>query len=231
MDELLKALDYFGVVVFAISGGLTAARKGMDLVGFALIGTVTGIGGGTLRDLLLDKPVYWLTEWEYVLMTVLAAWAVFFFARMPPFLGRPPSGSPGGDPRFAPDESVAFTPRLQVMLNWADAVGLAVFSLIGAQAALASGTSPFIAVVMGMMTASFGGLIRDMLCNEPPMILHREVYASAAAAGATVFVVLHELAAPALLTLTAGFLAALVVRGLGIVYGLHLPAFPKSDHS
>lgn len=207
MDELLKALDYFGVVVFAISGGLTAARKGMDLVGFALIGTVTGIGGGTLRDLLLDRPVYWLTEWEYVLMTVLAAWFVFFFAR-------------------------AFTHRMaEAWLNWADAVGLAVFSLIGAQAALAAGTSPFIAVVMGMMTASFGGLIRDMLCNEPPMILHREVYASAAVAGATVFIVLHELAAPALLTLAAGFLVALVVRGLGIVYGLHLPAFPKNDNA
>ena len=205
MDELLKALDYFGVVVFAISGGLTAARKGMDLVGFALIGTVTGIGGGTLRDLLLDKPVYWLSEWEYVLMTVLAAWAVFFFAR-------------------------AFNNRMAgALLNWADAVGLAVFSLIGTQAALASGTSPFIAVVMGMMTASFGGLIRDMLCNEPPMILHREVYASAAVAGSTVFIILHELAAPALLTLAAGFFAALIVRGMGIVYGLHLPAFPKSD--
>lgn len=203
MDELLKALDYFGVVVFAISGGLTAARKGMDLVGFALIGTVTGIGGGTLRDLLLDRPVYWLTEWEYVLLTVLAAWSVFLFAR-------------------------AFTTRMATAwLNWADAVGLAVFSLIGAQAALAAGTSPFIAVVMGMMTASFGGLIRDILCDEPPMILHREVYASAAVAGAAVFVALHELAAPALLTLAAGFGTALVVRGLGIVYGLHLPAFPK----
>jgi len=207
MDELLKALDYFGVVVFAISGGLTAARKGMDLVGFALIGTVTGIGGGTLRDLLLDKPVYWLTEWEYVLLTVLAAWSVFLFAR-------------------------AFTTRTaSAWLNWADAVGLAAFSLIGAQAALAMGTSPFIAVVMGMMTASFGGLIRDMLCGEPPMILHREVYASAAAVGATVFVVLHELAMPALPTLVAGFLAALGIRGLGIVYGLHLPAFPKVNQT
>ncbi|MGB9670752.1 MAG: trimeric intracellular cation channel family protein [Halothiobacillaceae bacterium] len=205
MDELLKALDYFGVVVFAISGGLTAARHGMDLVGFALIGTVTGIGGGTLRDLLLDKPVYWLTEWEYVLLTVLAAWSVFLFAR-------------------------AFTSRAAAAwLNWADAVGLAAFSLIGAQAALAVGTSPFIAVVMGMMTASFGGLLRDILCNDPPMILHREVYASAAALGAIVFVVLHELAAPALLTLTAGFFTALIVRGLGIVYGLHLPAFPRSE--
>ena len=206
MDDLLRVLDYFGVVVFAISGALTAARKGMDLVGFALIGTVTGIGGGTLRDLLLNKPVYWLTDWEYVLMTVLAAWAVFFFAR-------------------------AFTTRMATSaLNWADAVGLAVFSLIGAQAALAAGTSPFIAVVMGMMTASFGGLIRDLLCDEPPMILHREVYASAAVAGAAVFVVLHELAAPDLLTLTAGFFAALIVRGLGIVYGWHLPAFPKSEN-
>jgi uncharacterized membrane protein YeiH len=159
-----------------------------------------------LRDLLLNKPVYWLTDWEYVLMTVLAAWAVFFFAR-------------------------AFTTRMAAsVLNWADAVGLAVFSLIGAQAALAAGTSPLIAVVMGMMTASFGGLIRDLLCDEPPMILHREVYATAAAAGALVFVLLHEIAAPDVLTLLAGFFSALVLRGLGIVYGWHLPAFPKSEN-
>ncbi len=205
MDELLKALDYFGVVVFAISGALMAARKGMDLVGFALIGTVTGIGGGTLRDLLLDKPVFWLSDWEYVLLTVLSAWGVFLFARL-------------------------FTSRTAAAwLTWADAVGLAAFSLIGAQAALALGTSPFIAVVMGMMTASFGGMIRDLLCGEPPMILHREVYASAAAAGAIVFVVLHGLHAPALASLAAGFFTALTLRGLGIVYGLHLPAFRRDE--
>lgn len=203
MDDLIKFLDYFGVVVFAISGGLIAARKGMDLVGFALIGTITGIGGGTLRDLLLDKPVYWLTECEYVLLTIIASWAVFFFAR-------------------------AFTPRLQSLLNWADAVGLAAFAMIGAQAALAAGTSPLIAVIMGMMTASFGGLLRDIVCGDRPLILHREVYATAAALGAAVFTLLHELGAPAVITLIAGFSTALVLRGLGIVYGLHLPAFPTA---
>ncbi len=204
MEELIRVLDYFGVVVFAVSGALTAARKGMDLVGFALIGTITGIGGGTLRDLLLDRPVFWLSAHEYVLLTLFAAWSVFFFGR-------------------------AFTPRLRSALDWADAVGLSAFAVIGAQAALASGTSPLIAVIMGMMTASFGGLLRDMICGEPPLILHREVYASAAAAGAAVFTLLHEWPAPPVVTLAAGFGVALGLRGLGIIYGLHLPAFPQRD--
>ena len=90
---LIQWLDYAGVAVFALSGGITAARKRLDPVGFALIGTVTGIGGGTLRDLLLDRPVYWITQWEYLVITLLAAWAVFVWGRFAPRPARPCAGA------------------------------------------------------------------------------------------------------------------------------------------
>ena len=207
---LIQWLDYAGVAVFALSGGITAARKRLDPVGFALIGTVTGIGGGTLRDLLLDRPVYWITQWEYLVITLLAAWAVFVWGRFAPRPARPV--------------------RWSRLLDWADAVGLSVFALIGAQAALSAGANGFIAVVMGMMTASFGGLLRDILCNEIPMILHREIYASAAAAGAAVYVLGLKVGWPHDPTLTAGAGTALALRGLGITRGWHLPAYEGGAH-
>jgi len=198
IDFVLRGLDYFGVAVFAVSGALVAARKGMDWMGFAILATVTGIGGGTLRDLLLGRPVFWLVRWEYIVICLVAALGTFYLIR--------------------------HVQRRLSWLLWADAVGLAAFSVIGAQVALSMGTSPFIAVIMAMMTAAFGGLIRDVLAGEMPLLLHREIYASAALSGGLMYVLLaYYLAAP-LWAVPAGFVTALVVRGLGIVYHLHLPA-------
>ncbi len=195
--DLLRGLDYFGTVVFAISGALVAARKGMDLMGFAILATVTGIGGGTLRDLILARSVFWVAHWEYIVICVLTAIATFYF--------------------------VHHVRRRFSWLLWADAVGLAAFSVLGVQIALSTGTNPFIAIIMGMMTAAFGGLIRDVLAGEPPLLLHREIYASAALLGGVVYalfgVVLHQ----PVWALILGFIVALVVRALGIVYHWHLP--------
>lgn len=195
--DLLRGLDYFGTVVFAISGALVAARKGMDWMGFAILATVTGIGGGTLRDLILGRPVFWVAHWEYIVICVLAAMVTFYFAH---YVHR----------RFA-------------WLLWADAVGLAAFSVLGVQIALSVGTNPFIAIIMGMMTAAFGGLIRDVLAGEPPLLLHREIYASAALLGGVVYVVLAVNVHQPLWALIFGFIVTLVVRALGIVYHWHLP--------
>ncbi len=196
--DLLRVLDYFGTVVFAISGALVAARKGMDWMGFAILATVTGIGGGTLRDLILARPVFWLVHWEYIALCVASAGLTFYFA--------------------------APVHRRLSWLLWADAVGLAAFTVIGVQIALSSGTNSFIAIIMGMMTAAFGGLIRDVLAGEPPLMLHREIYASAALVGGVVYVLFAVVWHQPFWALICGFLVALLIRALGIVYHWHLPA-------
>ena len=199
MSELLYWLDLFGVVVFAVSGALEAARKQLDIVGFLFVAAVTGIGGGTLRDLLLDRPVFWLHEPVYLWLTSAAALVTFV---------------------VAPHIQRRATPLL-----WADAVGLAVFSVLGAQHALDAGVGPAVAVLLGSMTATFGGLIRDVVCTETPLILKREVYATAAAAGATAVVAGDALGLATPLAAAVGLALAFAIRAVGLVYGLSLPVY------
>lgn len=198
IGEMLQWLDYFGTAVFAVSGALVASRQRMDLMGFLILAMVTGIGGGTLRDLLLDRPVFWLTQWEYLVIAAVMAIATFFATR-------------------------PFQERFNWLL-WADAVGLAAFCVIGTQIALSMDASPMIAVMMGIITPAFGGLIRDVLAGEPPLLLHREIYASAALVGGIVYVLFaHWLGWP-IAAVILGFTVTLVVRGLGIRYHWHLPS-------
>jgi uncharacterized membrane protein YeiH len=200
VDWILYGLDLTGVAVFAASGALAASRKQMDLVGFLLIATVTGIGGGTIRDLLLgSSPVFWVGAPSYLVLCAAVALLMFGAA---PF----------------------FESRFRVLL-WADAAGLAVFCVIGAETALEAGAPPAVAIVMGVMTATFGGLVRDVLCGEAPLILRREIYATAAAAGATVYVGLHALGLARPLTALAAFLAAFAIRAIGIAFRLSLPSY------
>ncbi len=200
MDKLAYGLDLLGVAVFAASGALKASQKEMDIFGFMLTAAVTGIGGGTLRDLLLGlKPVFWVTHNEYIAVCMTIAVIIFFLA-----------------PRLA---------RRQRWLLWADAVGLATFSVLGARAALAADATMAVAVLMGVMTACFGGIIRDVLCAEVPLILRREIYASAAAAGAMSYVALQALLGlPSMVAIVVGFGVALASRGAGILFDLSLPA-------
>lgn len=200
MAELLHALDLVGVVVFAVSGGLEAARKRLDPVGFLFLAAVTGIGGGTLRDLMLDRgPVFWVGQPAYLWLTSAAGLAVFFAA-----------------PHIE---------RHRAVLLWADAVGLAVFSVLGAQTALEAGAGASVAILMGTMTATFGGLIRDVVCAETPLILRREIYATAAAAGAATLALLQALSLPGPVAAMAGLVAAFAIRGLGLAFGWSLPSY------
>lgn len=164
MSVLAQFLDLLGVAVFAISGALVASRKEMDLIGFGLMASLAGIGGGTLRDLLLDRPVFWISEPSFVGVCLGVAVVVYFTAHI---LQR----------------------RLTVIL-WVDAIGLAAYAVLGAHLAIRSGASELVAIVMGIMTATFGGLARDVVSQEQPLILRREVYATCAMAGATAYVVL-----------------------------------------
>jgi uncharacterized membrane protein YeiH len=200
LDSVINLLDMLGIAVFAVSGALVAARKEMDIVGFMLIGTVTGIGGGTLRDLLLGTaPVYWVKQPAYVLITIGASVLTYFFARF-------------------------VNSRLR-WLTWADAVGLSVFCIIGAEAARAVTGSAVIIIAMAMMTATFGGILRDVLCGEFPLLLKPEIYATAALIGAAAYLGLLALGIGRDPSAIAGFVAAFMVRGSAIVFNLRLPTY------
>jgi len=197
---ILYALDLFGVVVFAVTGALAAGRKRMDLFGVTVLALATALGGGTVRDLVLGaRPVFWVADPLYVVVGASAALLTFTVAR----LWRLP-------------------PRLLLV---GDAFGLAVFTVIGAGKALAMDTSPLICVLMGVMTGTVGGMTRDILSGEIPLILRREIYATASLSGAVVYIVLSVVWPGAWFAAAAGVAVVLAMRLAAIRFGLSLPTF------
>lgn len=191
------AIMYFGDVVFAISGALTAGRYRMDIVGFVLIGTITGIGGGTIRDLLLGRTVWWTRSPEELLLCVAACIVTFF---------------------FLPD-----TVARHNWLNWSDALGMSSFAVVGCNIALGFGAPFVVSVFMGMVTATGGGVIRDVLTNRQPMIMRGQLYATAAMAGATVYGMVSQIqAVPGFGAELAGFLTAFGLRGASIILDIRI---------
>lgn len=159
-------MQIFGTLFFAVSGALSAYKKDFDLTGVMLIAFAVGNGGGTLRDMLIGAtPVFWMQQPIYIVLTMLTGLVVFFVAEH-------------------------FDVSSKAFLI-ADALGLGIFAIAGAQKTLALGLSPIVAIMMGVLSAVGGGIIRDVLSGEIPLILRPEVYATAALAGATVFVLLH----------------------------------------
>jgi len=200
MEDLLRWVDPLAIAVFAASGALVASRKRLDPVGFILIAVVTGFGGGTVRDLLLGRtPVFWLNAPDLLAICAVVGIAAFFFAHRL-------------ESRF-------------LALLWADAVGLALYAVVGAETALGTGSGPWAAVLLGTITATFGGILRDILCNELPLILRKEIYATAAAAGAALFVGMHQLGVGREAAMAAGALFAFAIRGASIVFGWSLPPY------
>jgi uncharacterized membrane protein YeiH len=201
---LLSVLDYAGVATFAASGALMAAEKRQDVLTFLFFAAITGVGGGTLRDLLIGAKVFWVADPGYVI--VCSAVAVLIWLTR----GR---GIPS-----------------QTLL-WLDAVGLCVYAVVGAAKAEALGIAPPVCVVMGVLTATFGGIIRDVLANEPSILLRREIYISAAIVSATVFVVLRVLDVESIWASVAAVPLGFAVRAGAIVWGWSLPPFtpPKRD--
>ena len=197
---MLYILDYAGVVVFAATGALAASRKQLDIIGFLFFAALTGVGGGTLRDLVLGRtPVFWVVDPAYILACVATGVVVFFAAHL-----------------------VEWRYRL---LLWLDAVGLAAYSVMGAAIGLASTGSASIAIVTGVLTATCGGILRDTLADEPSVLLRSEVYISAALAGAGAFTLLEVLGMPSLASSAAGFVVAFGLRGGGIRYGWTIPRY------
>lgn len=195
----LQFLDYFGVFVFAISGALMAVRKDMDIFGMTVLALMPAIGGGTLRDLLLDLPIFWIVDNGYLLLTLAAVLFTYLGQR--------------------------YVLRSARVLAWADAIGLSVFCVLGCIKTLDHGSGLLVAVVLGVVTAVAGGIMRDVVANEVPYVLQREIYATAALIGCLTFLVLLQFSVP--YAEWFSILAALVARGLGIVKGWSLPAVNK----
>ncbi len=188
----LQTLDYLGVAVFAVTGALAAARSRHDVVTFAAFAILTGIGGGTLRDLLIGVPVFWVHASGYIYVCLAAAGAVWL---------------------------VGERPWRSSALAWFDAVGLAAYAVLGAAKALNAGVAPAVAVVMGALTATFGGILRDLFAGQPSVLLRREIYITAAVLAAIVFVAASSLGLDANVAGLIGFAAGFGLRAGAIAFG------------
>jgi uncharacterized membrane protein YeiH len=202
---ILHVFDLIGVGVFALSGALAAGRKRLDLLGVVVIATVTAIGGGTLRDVLMDRhPVFWIAEPAYLYVIFAAAVLTIAYTRwLPP-----------------PERAISV----------ADALGLAVFAVSGAQIAEHAGFTGTVVVIMGTLTGVAGGMIRDVLTAEIPLILRPgRIYATAAILGVVAYLVLQGLM-DRNLAAVAGMLIIAALRIAAILWGLSLPAFTLPRH-
>ena len=202
---MLEFLQLLGIAVFATSGALSAGRKRMDVLGVVVIAIVTAIGGGTLRDLLLDRhPVFWIEDPTPLLVSVIAGGITLAYARF----------------RSPPNNALAI----------ADALGLALFTITGAQIAQRAMIDPIVVVLMGTMTGVAGGVIRDVLSAEVPLIFRKgELYATAAIAGATLYLGLEAVGAPRQVAALIGMGAIAGLRLAAILWGLQLPVLPVRD--
>lgn len=195
----LQYLDFLGTVVFAITGLLAARRKHLDLFGAIVIAMVTAIGGGTLRDLIIGEPVFWTQNDIYIYIVVFTTLAFFFLARFR---------------------------RLPVkLLLFLDALGLAVFTVIGTQKAMQLGFSDPIAIMTGVMTGVVGGMIRDVLVDEIPLVLRKEIYATASFIGASILLLLMHNDVSQELAIVVSIFITIVLRVSAIVYKIELPVF------
>lgn len=197
---LLPSIDLFGIAVFAASGALAAAQRGQTLVTFAFFALVTGTGGGTVRDLLIGAPVFWVHDplvAGVCLATALLIWLT-------------PAGWWQGR-----------------ALDWFDAVGLAAYAVFGASKALGVGVPPVPAMLMGVISACVGGIIRDVLAGEPSIILRPELYVTAAALAAGLFVLLMALGVAAPIAAPLAAATGFALRALAILNGLKLPGYRR----
>ena len=207
MIELLYWLDIFGIVVFALSGALAAGRYQLDPFGVIVLAAVTAIGGGTIRDIILQTPVFWVLKPFYLYIIVLTAILTIIIIRRPK---RVPT-------RF---------------LLIADAIGLALFSVLATQKSLSLGAPIAVAIIMGTITAVAGGMIRDIICNVIPMILRQEIYATAAMLGGSLLILFQHLGWQNDLAILLAIAGALALRLAAIYWKVSLPAFDiieKSD--
>lgn len=199
---LLYVLDLIGVAVFAVSGVLAARDRDLDLLGVIVVAAITAIGGGTLRDLLLDRhPIFWISDTRYLIVIIASALATVIYVRIWQVPGK--------------------------LLQVADAFGLALFALSGARYAEATQASSLIVVLMGTMTGVTGGIIRDVITARVPLVLRREIYATAAIVGIIAYLVMKALGVPNAVAFSGGMIVVVALRLIAMRWDLHLPVFHK----
>lgn len=198
-DILLYLLDMVGVIACAIAGTLLAQHKGFDIAGCILVSMVNAIGGGTLRDMALDRhPLFWMTDLSYVIVITITSLILQIFFHL--------------------------YHKIDNALKLFDAIGLAAFSVIGFKIALTQGMSPVIAIMMAVWTAIIGGMLRDIICNEIPLVLQREIYISASIAGSVTYLLLDSLGVDAGLNEFVMLGVIFAVRMLALRFDWHLPS-------
>jgi uncharacterized membrane protein YeiH len=200
--QLVHFFDIVAAVVFAVSGALVASRKRLDVIGFMWFAVTTGVGGGTVRDLILDVPVFWVHDPVYVAACLVTAVLMHFVAPL-------------------------VESRYKTLL-WFDAFGLALVTVAGTAKASDVGALALVAVAMGAVTGIVGGIIRDTLGHVPSVLLGHEIYVTASVLGACTYVGLHELGVGRFPAMFVGFLVTFTVRGLAIKFGWSLPVFRQS---
>lgn len=196
---MLEIFDILASLVFATTGALVASRKQMDLVGFIWLGVITGVGGGTVRDLLLGIPVFWVKDATPIIACLAGSIGVYFFAHL-------------------------IQSRYKLLL-WLDAAGLALVTIAGTTKGIDLGVSPVIGVAMGIITGSIGGIIRDILGQEPSIVLRREIYVTASLAGAILFVILNGIGIERPVATITGILLVFIIRVLAILFNWTLPTY------
>lgn len=203
--RLVHFFDILAAVVFAVSGSLVASRKRLDVMGYMWLAVITGVGGGTVRDLILDVPVFWVQNPVYVSVCLATAVMMHFVAPM-------------------------VESRYRTLL-WFDAFGLALVTVAGTAKATDVGAPALVAVAMGAVTGTVGGIIRDTLGHVPSVLLRHEIYITASVLGGWAYVVLIGIGAGRFPSMFAAFLVTLVVRGLAIKFGWSIPVFRESTRT
>lgn len=200
MENLLYWAGMLAVAVNALTGVLDAGRKNMDLIGVVMVGAATALGGGTVRDVLLQRPVFWISDQVYLVVALAATLITFFVVR-----------------------GLRLPPRLFLI---PDALGLALFTVVGTQIALEWHAPWLVASLLGMITGVVGGVLRDVLCNEVPLVFVRgELYASAAWTGALMLVGLQTLGVSPVIAAWAGMATVLGVRLVAMAWRITLPTY------
>lgn len=202
MENLVYWVGLAAVAVNALTGVLDAGRKNMDLVGVVMVGSATALGGGTVRDLLLDRQVFWISDQTYLVVALATTVVIFFAVR-----------------------GLRLPPRLFLI---PDAVGLALFTVVGTQVALEWQAPWLVASLLGVITGVLGGVLRDVLCNDVPLIFVRgELYASAAWAGALALIGLQALGLSAVAAAWISMAIVLVARLLAMTFRITLPTYSE----